>query len=206
MMRLRVLACLVASVALGGCALKDPYPRNRSDSALPPALPLPPAFQSSGTTPSSAQGPGGAQPTGGRSGPEPSRLPSAPPGAAGGPRHAIYRFALVYNNMSVPGAATRGRRLASLSTPALARSFDASSNIAESLAARGLPPGGRMVARVISISMDPPQDTYDHGEVVVAQALQRADGFVEPPLTSTFSVDVLQVGGRWRVASFSSLS
>jgi hypothetical protein len=69
-------------------------------------------------------------------------------------------------------------------------------------AVRGLPPGAHMAAQVASLHLDPAQGNFEHGSVVLRQALVLANGSSEPPLDSTYVADLLRTGSGWRVADF----
>lgn len=184
----RTVPTLAAAVALAGCGIHDPY-NTTTTSATPSTsatVTRPPASLTSAT-----------------------RQPASTPqhvraGAPGSAHWTAYRFALTYARVSAASARGRVDRLISLATPAYAESLRRRAAQAEVEAARGLPRGGRMMARIVSLQLGPPQEDFDHGVVILSLGLAKANGRVEPAFTSRYIIDLLRAGHAWRVADFSA--
>jgi hypothetical protein len=194
-----------ALLACTGCGLHDPDVTTSTPttaSALQTSSPTTPTTPSASAIRTSATD----TDTGGDDDDDPTNrggaLPPASSGQPGSARNVVYRFALAYADLSPATTHTHLETMISLATPGYASQLGSGAGAVKLAAARGLPPGGQMVARVLNIQFSPPQGDFAHAVTTIQVALKQSNGKSEQPFTATYDADLLRLRRTWRMADF----
>jgi hypothetical protein len=213
-----LIACAAAVVIMlcAGCGLKDPSVRASASGTASSTETATATTHTVTTVTTTVSNP--AAVTAVRSSPDPApgdddddddadEAPhAAPAGLTGTAYNVAYRFASAYANVSLRTIASHLQTMISLATPAYARALRGGAGKAQLEAARGLPPGERMVARVLSVQLSDAQGSFEPGVVTLQLAMTSKSGGSETPFTSTDNVELLRRHGAWSVASFGEQS